>query len=48
MLKTAENAGRLLFLKNDYQAYLPSTIFSICQHFLALSAIFSSFSHFQL
>jgi hypothetical protein len=27
---------------------VPSTIFSICQQFLALSAIFSSFSHFQL
>jgi hypothetical protein len=32
--------GSLLFYK-DYQAYLPSTIFSICQQFLALSAIFS-------
>ncbi len=27
---------------------LPSSIFSICQQFLALSAIFSCFSHFQL
>jgi hypothetical protein len=32
--------GSLLFLK-DYQANLPSSIFSICQQFLALSAIFS-------
>jgi hypothetical protein len=39
--------GSLLF-KKDYQANLPSSIFSICQQFLALSAFFSSFSHFQL
>jgi hypothetical protein len=39
--------GSLLFSK-DYQANLPSSSFSICQQFLALSAIFSSFSHFQL
>jgi hypothetical protein len=46
--------GSLLFQK-DYQASLPSSIFSICQQFLALSDIFSSFlpafsafvSHFQ-
>jgi hypothetical protein len=28
----------------DYKASLPSSIFSICQQFLALSAIFSCFS----
>jgi hypothetical protein len=34
---------QLLRLK-EYQASLPSSIFSICQQFLALSAIFSCFS----
>jgi hypothetical protein len=34
----AENAGIIL---KDYKANLPSSIFSICQQFLPVSAIFS-------